>query len=154
MSGVATANAGMDLVMGNGGYWGDNLTQAVTNGSVAETRLNDMVTRILAAWYHLGQDAGFPEVGVYSYNEQHPIIDVRGDHGALIRKIGAAGAVLVKNVNHALPLKKPRFLNIYGYDAKTPDSPWTTPSRYGGGYDVNFGKSKFPSMPHLETSAN
>ena len=129
--------------MPDGGYWGDNLTQAVNNGSVTETRLNDMVTRILAAWYHLGQDVGYPDVGVYAYNQQHPIIDVRGDHGTLIRKIGAAGAVLVKNVNNALPLKKPRYLNIYGYDAKTPDSPWTTPARFGGGYDVNFGWETF-----------
>ena len=142
-AGVATANAGLDLVMPDGGYWGDNLTQAVNNGSVAESRLDDMVTRILAAWYHLGQDKDFPEVGVYNYDQQHAIIDVRGDHASLIREIGAAGAVLVKNENNALPLQKPRFLNIYGYDAKTPDSPWTTPSRFGGGYDVNFGWETF-----------
>lgn len=116
---------------------------AVTNGSVTETRLNDMVTRILAAWYHLGQDAGYPEIGVYPYDQQHPIIDVRYDHASLIREIGAAGTVLVKNKDNALPLDKPRFLNIYGYDAKAPDSPWTTPSRFGGGYDVNFGWETF-----------
>ncbi|USW53776.1 Putative glycoside hydrolase, family 3, glycoside hydrolase family 3 domain, immunoglobulin [Septoria linicola] len=142
-AGVASANAGLDLVMPDGGYWGDNLTQAVNNGSVTETRLNDMVTRILAAWYHLEQDAGYPEVGVYNYDQQHPIIDVRGNHNALIREIGAAGTVLVKNVDNALPLKKPRYLNIYGYDAKAPDSPWTTPARFGGGYDVNFGWETF-----------
>ncbi|PIB03026.1 putative beta-glucosidase M [Cercospora beticola] len=142
-AGVASANAGLDLVMPDGGYWGDNLTQAVLNGTVAETRLNDMVTRIFAAWYYLGQDAGYPEVGVYPYDQQHPIIDVRYDHASLIREIGGAGTVLVKNKDHALPLKKPRFLNIYGYDAKAPDSPWTTPSRFGGGYDVNFGWETF-----------
>ncbi|KAK5133582.1 hypothetical protein LTR08_007622 [Meristemomyces frigidus] len=137
-AGVASANAGLDLTMPDGGYWGDNLTEAVRNGSVSETRVNDMVTRILAAWFHLNQDQGYPEVGVYNYNVQHPIIDVQDDHASLIREIGAAGTVLVKNVNGTLPLKAPRFLNIYGYDAKLPDSPWTTPSRYGGGYDVNF----------------
>jgi beta-glucosidase len=108
--------------MPDGGYWGDNLTQAVTNGSVTEARLDDMVTRILAAWYHLGQDEGYPGVGVYNYNVQHPIIDVRYDHGALIREIGAAGTVLVKNVDNALPLKNPRFLNVFGYDAKASDA--------------------------------
>lgn len=138
-AGVAAANAGLDLIMPDGGYWGNNLTDAVNNGSVAESRLDDMVTRILAAWYHLGQDEGYPDVGVYNYNQEHPIIDVRGNHAALIREIGAAGTVLVKNIDNTLPLQKPRFLNIYGYDAKTPDSPWTTPARYGGGYDVNFG---------------
>ncbi|KAF2163824.1 glycoside hydrolase family 3 protein [Zasmidium cellare ATCC 36951] len=138
-SGVASANAGLDLVMPDGGYWGDNLTEAVKNGSVAESRLNDMVTRILAAWYHIGQSDGYPDVAVHNYNVQAPIVDVRGDHASLIREIGAAGAVLVKNVDNALPLSKPRFLNIYGYDAKTPDAPWTNPSRFGGGYEVNFG---------------
>ena len=138
-AGVASANAGLDLVMPDGGYWGNNLTQAINNGSVSETRLDDMVTRILAAYYYLNQDEGYPEVGVYPFNEVHEIIDVRADHASLIREIGAAGHVLVKNVNNALPLQHPRFLNIYGYDAKLPDSPWTNPSRYQGGYEVNFG---------------
>lgn len=129
--------------MPDGGYWGDNLTQAVTNGSVTETRLDDMVTRILAAYFHLKQDEDYPEVGVYTYDVQHPIIDVRDNHAQLIREIGAAGTVLVKNINNALPLKAPRFLSIYGYDAKLKDDPWTNPSRYGGGYEVNFGWNTF-----------
>ncbi len=36
--------------------WGSHLTRAVLNGSVPVSRLNDMVTRILATWYKLGQD--------------------------------------------------------------------------------------------------
>lgn len=142
-SGVATANAGLDMVMPDGGYWGDNLTEAIKNGSVSESRLDDMVTRILASWYHLGQDQDYPEVAVHNYDVEAPIVDVRGDHASLIREIGAAGAVLVKNVDNALPLKKPKYLNIYGYDAKTPDAPWMTPARFGGGYDVNFGWTTF-----------
>ncbi|CAK4034211.1 glycoside hydrolase family 3 [Lecanosticta acicola] len=142
-TGIATANAGLDIVMPDGGYWGDNLTEAVKNGSVAESRLDDMATRILAAWYLLGQDESYPEVAVHDFDVLAPVVDVRGDHASLIREIGAAGAVLVKNVNNTLPLGKPKYLNIYGYDAKTPDAPWTTPSRYGGGYDVNFGWTTF-----------
>lgn len=138
-AGVASANAGMDLVMPDGAFWGDNLTEAVNNGSVAETRLNDMVTRILAAWYYVGQDEGYPEVSVAPYTEQQPINDARGDSAALIREIGAAGNILVKNVNNALPLKKPRYLSVYGYDARVGDSPWEDPARFGGGYEVNFG---------------
>lgn len=138
-AGVASANAGMDLVMPNQAFWGPNLTEAVNNGSVAETRLNDMVTRILAAWYYTGQDDGYPEVAVSPYTEQHPIVDVRGNNAALIREIGAAGHILVKNVNNTLPLKKPRYLSVYGYDARLGDSPWENPARFGGGYEVNFG---------------
>lgn len=44
-SGVASALAGLDLVMPYGGYWGDNLTEAVRNSSVPEERVTDMVTR-------------------------------------------------------------------------------------------------------------
>ncbi|SMR50514.1 unnamed protein product [Zymoseptoria tritici ST99CH_1E4] len=144
-AGVASANAGLDLVMPDGGYWGDNLTEAVTNGSVSSTRLDDMVTRILATWYHFNQDdvAAFPDPSVFNYDTQHPIVDVRGDHAAVIREIAAAGTVLVKNVDKALPLKAPRFLNIYGYDATIPTAPWNTSARFGGGYDVNFGWNTF-----------
>lgn len=111
----------------------------MNNGSVAESRLDDMVTRILAAWYFVGQDEGFPEVAVAPYNQQHPVVDARGENAKLIREIGAASSVLVKNVNNALPLKNPKFLSVYGYDARVPDAPWTNPSRFGGGYEVNFG---------------
>lgn len=138
-SGVASANAGLDLVMPDGGYWGDNMTEAVNNGSVADSRLNDMAARIVAAYFYLDQDQGYPETGVYTYDEQHEIIDVRSDHATLIREIGGAGTVLVKNTNNALPLKKPRYLDVFGYDAKLPASPWANPSRFGGGYEVNFG---------------
>lgn len=44
-SGVASALAGLDMVMPDAGFWGGSLAQAVTNGSVPEDRLDDMVTR-------------------------------------------------------------------------------------------------------------
>lgn len=47
-SGVASALAGLDMVMPNAGFWGESLVQAVRNGSVAEGRLDDMVTRYVA----------------------------------------------------------------------------------------------------------
>ena len=37
-------------------YWGANLTIAVLNGTVPEWRLDDMVTRIMAAYYYVGRD--------------------------------------------------------------------------------------------------
>ena len=160
-AGVASANAGLDLVMPDGGFWGKNLSTSVTNGSVPAERVDDMVTRILASWYYLGQDEGFPEPGVYPSTTRHEIIDVQADHGNLIREIGAAGTVLVKNTNNALPLKDPRFLAIYGYDATVDAVPWDNPSRFGGGYEVNFnwttingtlimgGGSGTPAPPYL-----
>lgn len=44
-SGVGSVLAGMDMVMPYGGFWGDNLTEAVKNGSVEEKRVSDMATR-------------------------------------------------------------------------------------------------------------
>jgi beta-glucosidase len=120
-------------------FWGDNLTEAVTNGSVTTERLDDMNARLLAAFFYLNQDEGFPENAVYPYNVQHEIVDVREDHASLIREIGAAGTVLVKNVNNTLPLQHPRFLNIYGYDAEVKAQPWNNNARFGGGYEENFG---------------
>lgn len=63
-SGVGSALAGLDLSMpGDGLYWtngnslwGPQLTTAVLNSSVPLERINDMATRIVAAWYQLGQD--------------------------------------------------------------------------------------------------
>ena len=109
-AGVASTNAGLDVVMPTAKFWGDNLIEAVNNGSVSIQRLNDMNTRLIAAYYFLNQDRNFPENSVYPYNVEHAITDVREDHSALIREIGAAGTVLVKNVNGTLPLKHPRFL--------------------------------------------
>lgn len=63
-SGVAAALAGLDMSMPGDGLlwqdgkslWGTELTKAVLNSSVPMDRLDDMVLRIAAAWYQLGQD--------------------------------------------------------------------------------------------------
>lgn len=44
-SGVGSALSGLDVAMPSSEYWGDNLVLAVSNGTVNETRLDDMVTR-------------------------------------------------------------------------------------------------------------
>ena len=63
-SGVASALAGLDMTMpGDGLRWMDGdslfgpvLTRAVLNGSLPMDRIHDMATRVVAAWYQLGQD--------------------------------------------------------------------------------------------------
>ncbi|KAK3906068.1 putative beta-glucosidase M [Staphylotrichum tortipilum] len=143
MSGVASANAGLDLVMPNAGYWGASLLEAVNNGSVSDARLSDMATRILASWYYLHQQTSYPPPAIYTNLEQHFPVDVQADHAKLIEDIGAAGTVLVKNVNNTLPLKHPRFLCVFGYDAAVKASPWHNRDRYGGGYENNHGWNTF-----------
>ncbi|KAM7185755.1 putative beta-glucosidase M [Rhypophila sp. PSN 637] len=140
MSGVASANAGLDLTMPNAGFWGPELIAAVHNGSVSHSRLADMATRILAARFYVHQDdPSYPPLSIYPSPHIHAPVDVQSNHAKLIHEIGAAGTVLAKNTNHTLPFKSssPQFLTIYGYDAILSPSPWVDPARYGGGYDVN-----------------
>lgn len=44
-------------------------------------------------------------------------MDVRKDHKQLIRELGAAGIVLLKNENNTLPLKTPKNIGVFGNDA-------------------------------------
>ncbi|KAI0471265.1 beta-glucosidase M [Xylaria cf. heliscus] len=124
-AGVATSLAGMDMVMPNSGLWGDELVTAVKNGSIPESRLDDMATRIIASWYQMKQDQGFPQPGVGiapDLTKPHRIIDARNISSRQVLLDGAIeGHVLLKNTNNALPLKKPKMLSIFGYSARSPD---------------------------------
>lgn len=115
--------------------WGPELTKAVLNGSVPVDRLNDMVTRVVAAWYQVGQDGwplpppdgdGGPNFSSWTYEEVGKIhdgspsdtetgvvnkfINAQGEgddfHGNLVRRIAAEGTVLVKNDENMLPLDR------------------------------------------------
>ncbi|CAG5158099.1 uncharacterized protein ALTATR162_LOCUS4982 [Alternaria atra] len=138
-SGVASIEAGLDMNMPGGvgfpdptlSFWGDNITVSVNNGSLAEERVDDMVLRIMTPYFHLGQDADFPPIDGYTphlgffgasgYAHNFmlgPTVDVRSQqHAQLIRDLGAAGTVLLKNVNGALPLKTPKTIGVFGNDA-------------------------------------
>ena len=121
--GLASANS----------FWGGNLTAAVLNGTVPQWRLDDMATRIMAAYYKVGRDTTRVPINFNSWTLDtdaylHPYanwdyqqvnwhINVQGDHAALIRQIGAASTVLLKNTNGVLPLKKPKSVAIIGEDA-------------------------------------
>ncbi|KAJ5351480.1 hypothetical protein N7452_000454 [Penicillium brevicompactum] len=119
-SGVASALAGLDMTMPDSGWWAKNLTTAIQNGTVPESRLDDMATRILAAWYLLGQDEGFPKPGIgmpYAITQPHTRVDARDPAARPIIFQGAVeGHVLVKN-NRALPLRDPQVISVFGYSA-------------------------------------
>ncbi|QPC78296.1 hypothetical protein HYE68_009048 [Fusarium pseudograminearum] len=144
-AGVATIESGLDMDMPGGigaygmdfkagSFFGGNLTRAVTNGTLEEARVDDMIMRIMAPYFWLGQDKeDYPSIDESSadLNTFSPrktwlkefnftgtrSRDVRGDHGALIRKHGAESTVLLKNENNALPLKKPKSIAVFGNDA-------------------------------------
>ena len=115
MPGNANLGGGVEPVSG---YWGANLTAYVQNGTILESRLDDMVERIVASWYFLGQDKDFPEgepvviIGGVPTILKH--INVQADHYKIVREVGAAGTVLLKNVAGALPLKAPQSIVIIG----------------------------------------
>lgn len=76
-----------------------------------------MATRILASWYLVGQDAGYPPVLFSSWTGGTGGPNVQGNHSVVARAIARDGIVLLKNTNNALPLKKPASLAIIGQDA-------------------------------------
>ena len=148
LAGVSSALAGLDQSMPGDtsfdtglSYWGTNLTIAVLNGTVPQWRLDDMVTRIVAAWYYVGRDKyqvpiNFDSWSTDTYGYQHTVaeegyglvnerVDVRGNHAQIIREIGAASVVLLKNTNNALPLKgNEKLTAVIGQDAgPNPDGP-------------------------------
>ncbi|KAF7324748.1 Glycoside hydrolase family 3 protein [Mycena kentingensis (nom. inval.)] len=144
------ANAGLDMeqpgdniVIGGGVYGtkGSNVVNAVNGGRVNTTRLNEMATRILAGFYKLGQETGYPAV---NFDAQHSDgsgslnlgVSVRSAaHTALAREIAAASAVLLKNNRttttgaatgttvRGLPLAQSRIktMAIVGQDAAYPN---------------------------------
>lgn len=114
-------------------FWGANLTLAVLNGTVPEWRIDDMALRIMAAYFKVGLTLHEPPINFDSWtlDTNGPLhyavgantqqinfhVNVQGDHGTLIREIGARATVLLKNVNSALPLSKPKFVAVIGEDA-------------------------------------
>ncbi|APA08328.1 hypothetical protein SS1G_13255 [Sclerotinia sclerotiorum 1980 UF-70] len=139
-NGIASALGGLDMTMagdqnlasGNT-YWGTWLTNAVLNGTIPQWRLDDMVVRIMSAYYKVGRDTAkvpvnFNSWNLSTYGYQHPLanegftqinehVNVQDDHASLIREIGAKSTVLLKNTKGALPLRNPKSIAIIGEDA-------------------------------------
>lgn len=150
MSGVASAIAGLDMDMPGdvqvplfgGSYWMYELTRSALNGSVPMDRLNDMTTRIVAAWYKMGQDKGFPKTNfdTNTKNREGPFypaawplspqgvvnefVQVQADHDVIARQVAQDAITLLKNNDDILPLSKSRSIKVFGTDAqKNPDGP-------------------------------
>ena len=180
-AGVSTALAGLDMTMpgdvlfdSGSSYWGANLTVAVLNGTVPQWRLDDMVIRIIAAWYYVGRDSSSAPINFDSwtldtfgnqhffakegYNLINEHIDVRQEHANLIRQIGSASTVLLKNTDSALPLTgKEKFTAVFGDDAgDNPAGPNGCPDRGCDngtlGMAWGSGSSNFPYLVTPETA--
>jgi beta-glucosidase len=139
---VDSANNGLDMeqpgLRGAPGapyYFGNKLLEKIQAGSVSLDRLDDMVTRVMTPYFLLDQGERIPPVDPaagpafanYQFGRQGPLQlpivparDVRADHAKLIRKIGAAGTVLLKNLNGTLPLRNETSIGLFGNDVSYP----------------------------------
>ena len=155
-------------------YWGPNLTVAVLNGTIPQWRLDDAATRIIAAWYYVGRDNASVPINFDSwtldtfgyqhfaasegYNLINEHVDVRGDHGNLIRQLGSMSTVLLKNTNNVLPLTGlEKYTAVFGGDAgDNPYGPNGCPDRGCDngtlGMAWGSGTANFPYLVTPETA--
>ena len=98
---VNAAQAGLDQEQPENIYFGSNLLQAVQTGQVPQTRLDDMVHRILRAIY---------AVGIFDHPATVQPIDAVTD-AAIAQEVEELGAVLLKN-SGSLPLDKTSIRSI------------------------------------------
>ena len=150
MSGVDSAVSGLDMGMPGDGpvpvvgttFWMWELTRSVLNGTVPMDRLNDMATRVVAAWYQMGQDKNYPATNFdtntgdavgFLYPAAIPFspegvvnhfVQVQADHDVIARQVAQDGITLLKNDGNLLPLSNSSVLSVFGTDAQTnPDGP-------------------------------
>ncbi|BCJ32199.1 glycoside hydrolase family 3 C-terminal domain-containing protein [Actinocatenispora sera] len=157
---AGSANAGMDMEMPGSTYFGAALKQAVTDGQVPRSRLDDMVGRILRQEFRFGLF-------------DHPSADTptapasTDKHVATARQISEDGTVLLKN-DGVLPLndKKlgsiavigdgagPDTMTAGGGSAKVAGTGTVTPyegikARAGSGIDVRYAQGNLGSSGKL-----
>lgn len=105
------------MVFGTGTHspldW-DSFSAGLANGSLTQSRLDDMVVRTVLPYYYVGiENENFTTVS----SDYSAYRDIRGNHSAIIRKIGGESLSLLKNNNEnglGLPLNKPRYISPYG----------------------------------------
>ncbi|CAF0857967.1 unnamed protein product [Adineta ricciae] len=108
-TGVPSALGGLDIEMpGGDNFLGFSLVQAVKSGSISEERINDMIVRVIAPYYLLGQDQDFPTLDLDR--------DATEDNYRINREIGTAGIILLKNTNNALPFNvtQDKYYSVFG----------------------------------------
>lgn len=154
-SGVGSALAGLDMTQPGDGnswadgktLWGHELSRSILNSSIPVDRLNDAVTRIVAAWYQLGQDKNFPHLSFSSWTTNatdveykgaemgrvmlvNEGVDVRANHAAVADSVARDAITLLKNEDNVLPLSKDDVIRVFGQGAGNhPDGPNACPDR-------------------------
>ncbi|MGH3416246.1 MAG: glycoside hydrolase family 3 N-terminal domain-containing protein, partial [Actinocrinis sp.] len=102
---VASANAGMDMQMPDDSYFGAALKSAVQSGQVPQSRVDDMVTRIMREQFRFGLF-------------DHPSPDTPNANAATAAHVQTAqqiaedGTVLLKNSGNVLPLDASKLKSV------------------------------------------
>jgi beta-glucosidase len=143
-TGVESALGGLDMDMpGGDGLMGSALAPAVKNGTLPQTRIDDMITRIMAPYYLLAQDQGYPSVDTDR--------NVVQDNDKINHLLSRAGMILLKNTNNVLPVNitSDTCLYVYG-EAAGPSSAGDRPGGYSqqGGAIYQGGGSGFVIPPY------
>jgi len=113
-------NAGMDMNMPGGKYWGpdyindsfwdQHIQECIDSGIFPQERLDDAALRIIRTLFKAGQMEGYPKVDLY-------VDTLTKENIALNRKIGADSNVLLKNDDEILPIKGVKKIAVIGKDA-------------------------------------
>jgi beta-glucosidase len=102
---AAAAINGLDQEMPGGNFFGDKLASAVKSGDVPQSRLDDMVRRMLTSMFRAGIfDRN--QTGAVDANVQTP------EHAQLAREAAAQGIVLLKNAGNILPFETTQIHSI------------------------------------------
>jgi len=101
---IMAAKNGLDMEMPFGDYFSDTLKAAVLSGQVSQSRLDDMVRRILTPMFEMGlfdrEPTGSPDA------------DLRWAHAQFARNAAAQSIVLLKNASDILPLSTTQVYTI------------------------------------------
>src|SRR4051794_12343627 len=102
------ANAGLDVEMPSGQFFGDALKAAVRSGEVPASRLDEMVRHVLTAMFQVGLfDHPVPD----SATRIDTVVSTKA-HRGLAERLSEQGSVLLKNQGGALPLADDRHKTI------------------------------------------
>src|SRR5438874_1138617 len=118
---AGSANAGLDMEMPSGSFFGGSLQTAVQNGQVSQARLNNMVGRILTEMFTFGLFDNAPHGSTGA-------TVTSAAHKTTARQIAAESTVLLRN-NNVLPLNTSTVRSIAVIGASGSASPRTV----GGG---------------------
>ena len=152
---AASANAGLDLEMGSGTYFGATLGTAVTNGQVTQATLDQMTLRKLRTMFAIGLFDNPVAQGQAAQSAAAATPTDTPAQNTLAGQIAAEGMVLLKNQGGILPLPSPtKRIAVIGGPAVTPDALYT----YNGGGsghipEAGWKANVIPPLTGMQTAA-